>query len=153
MNKRREEMKRAVLSIVILVLIPYLAVAGNNIKWDEAPKEKLFKLLDSIKQTPQEEAIAKEYAAMSGEFGERMIVKFINGVMSIYFTDGAAARAVLQYAKPTARRALDFLLIKTGSYKGTVEFYTTNRIKMFSISGTLLNAELTLSDFYKNSYK
>jgi len=146
-------MKKVVLLILILILIPYLAVAEDTIKWDEAPNEKLFKLLDSIKQTPQEEAIAKEYVAMSGEIGEKTIVKFVSGVMSIYFTDTTVAKTSLQWAHPIARRALDFLLTKTGSYKGTVDFYTHNRIKMFSLSGTLLSAELTLSDFYKSRYK
>jgi len=146
-------MKKSILLILSLVLIPYLVAAEDDIKWDEAPKEKLFKLLESIKQTSQEEAIAKEYAAMSGEIGERTIVRFINGVMSIYFTDDTAARSALQWVQPVARGALDFLLMKSGSYKGTVEFYTPNRIKMFSLSGTLLSAELTLNDFYKSSCK
>lgn len=142
-------MRKAVLLILLLVLIPYLTMAEDNIRWDEAPKEKLFKLLESIKQTPQEDAIAKEFAAVSGDIGERTAVKFVNGVMSIYFTDGTAARTSLQWAQPIARRALDFLLTRTGRYRGTVEFYNPNRIKMFSISGTLLSAELKLYDFYK----
>lgn len=73
--------------------------------------------------------------------------------MGIYLTDSAAAGSVVQYVQLTARSALDFLLLRTGSYKGTVEFYTPNRIKMFTISGTMLSAEITMSDFFKNHYK
>ena len=142
-------MKKSVLLILILFLFPCLTLGEDLIKWDEAPMEKLLKLLESIKQTPQEDTIAKGYVAVGGDSGERMIVRFVNGVMNIYFTDNQVATTALQWAKPIARKALDFLLIKTGRYKGTVEFFTQNRIKMFSISGTLLNAELKSYDFYE----
>ena len=146
-------MGRITLYIVVLIVLPCAVLSEDSVKWDEAPRDKLVKLLEGIKQTTQEDVIAKEYAAVSGEFGERMIVKFINGVMGIYLTDSAAAISVVQYIQLTARSALDFLLLRTGSYKGTVEFYTPNRIKMFAISGTLLSAEITMSDFFKNHYK
>ena len=142
-------MRKAVLLIFVLVLIPYITLAEDNIKWDDPPGEKLFKILESVKQTSPEDAIAKEFLAVSGNIGEQTIVKFVNDVMAVYFTDGRTASSTIQWAEAIARNALDFLLIRTGRNKGTVVFYTPRRIKMFSISGTLLSAELVLYDFYE----
>jgi len=146
-------MRKVVLLIFILVLTTYITLAENNIKWDDAPVEKLFKVLESVKQTPQEDAIAKEFVAVNEKIGEQTIVIFVNDVMAVYFTDGTAASTAIQWAEAIARNALDFLLIRTGRNKGTVAFYNPRRIKMFSMSGTLLSAELELYGVYDRERK
>jgi hypothetical protein len=148
---RKEEytMRKIFVMFLILVFIPLFQAAGDTIKWDEAPTDKLYKLLDNLKQTEQEEVIAKDFMAVSGNIGEVTIVKFVNDQMNVYFTNKGGAKNAMPWAEQFARNALDFFLTRTVRTKGTVAFYSSNRIKVFSISGTLLSAELTISDFYK----
>lgn len=138
-------MRKITILNAMLIIMPCVALAENGIKWGDAPVEKLFKVLESVKQTPQEDAIAKEFIAVSGSIGEQTIVKFTDDVMAVYFTDATAASAATQWAEAIARNALDFLLTRTGRNKGNVAFYNPLRSKMFSMSGTLMSAEL---DFY-----
>lgn len=142
-------MRKIFVIVFIFAFIPYFTAAEDTIKWDEPPVDKLYKLLDSIKQTPQEDIFARDFVSVSGNIGEITIVKFVDDVMNVYFTNEVGARGAMPWAEQFARNSLDFLLTMTGRTKGTVAFYTPNRIKMFSISGTLFSAELTLCDFYK----
>ena len=142
-------MRKMFVTTLILVFVPLFTTAEDTIKWDEAPLDKLYKLLDNLRQTPQEDIMAKDFIAVSGDIGEITIVKFVNDQMNVYFTNKGGAKNSIPWAEQFARNALDFFLTSTGRTKGTVAFYSSNRIKVFSISGTLLSAELTICDFYK----
>lgn len=91
-------------------------------------------------------AIAKKFLetwkAVVGRDAPYETIDISEGVMRIYFSDGYEATAFIANPEVISRFALDFFLRETKRDRGTVEYYTPLKKKIFSVSGSSSNTEI-----------